>query len=356
MNSSRFQKKVGKRSSGYRHPPGSYDYSGLAHWWVYNYGVRSTGSGRMTADGNQISSYSTVIATLFDPNRTVFNNGNNLILISNYNYSVTTAKHLSKIKEASYHLNVLYVGNPDPGGRTDHISNMRNYLFNLEELAESYLKRRADSTRERDAKSMGTLRFSAIKYGEYFKLKNIKEYNQIIKFPMPDNDNFEEKVISSAKDRMISGAKEKKRKANKAKKANEDMAKKEGEKLILWLRGEKVYVSDKYLDKIYMRVMGDYIETTGGAKIRLKDAGKAYARFTVGKLSVGMHIGEYTFGGIDEDNNAHIGCHTLPLSDIAKLLDGVKEVETEVVDPEEEIESIDSLVRELDELGGSTWS
>jgi flagellin-specific chaperone FliS len=308
-----FDREVGKRKNLYRHDPGSYDYSGLAHWWAYNYGYKTTGQGRMTADGNRIKSYSTVIGRMFDP---VKKGAQPFVLLASGRYSNTTATHMSAIHSAVSHMDYMFIADPDPFGRDDHISNLRVILSSLEHLASEYPKKRKDTTREAVLSGMVNNKKNAEKYASYFKVKNTSEYKQIKKFPMPTDENFEELFEQTIKDKMAAAARLKAKKARARKKENEKNAAIAKGRLERWLKGEDVYVDSRYLEKVYLRIKNNLIETTESAHIGLIDAVKAYIRLKKGTLKEGMHIGPYVYGGIDEMKNIHVGCHVIPLEDV----------------------------------------
>ncbi len=357
-----FDKKVGKRSDDYRHDPGSYDYFGLAHWWAYNYGYKTTAGDRMKADGNRIKSYTTVIGRMFDPAE---KGEQPFVLLSSGRYSNTTVTHMSAIRRAVSHMNYMFISNPDPFYKEDHIANLRALLSALEHLAEEYPKKRKESTRLDVIRSMISNKRNAEKYASYFKLRNSSEYKQIGKFPMPTDENFAELIEQSTKDKMAAEARAKAKKARALKKENKEKADKVQAKLKAWLNGDNVYVNSHYLEKVYLRIKDGIIETTENAHIGMMDAMKAYLRFKKGTLKEGMHIGPYTYGGIDNGKNAHVGCHIIPLKDIDLMVgaiiaerDAYIEDDRRTRDAEyeaemEEMGSLDEIMGELAKLDES---
>ena len=315
-----FDKKVSKRSLGNKHSPGSYDYSGLAHWWAYNYGYKTTGGKRMTSDGNRIKSYTTVIGRMLDPAK---NGLQPFVLLSSIRHSNTTATHVRAVLDAVSHMDYMFVRNPDPSSREDHISNLQLLLSSLEDLADDYHKKRKDSTRNTIVEKMIANKLNAEKYASYFKLKTTSEYKQIKKHPMPTDINFAELHEQSVKNRMRAKARADAKKARKLKEYRAEKASMAAASLKRWLNGEEVRVDGHYLEKVYMRISGDRIETTGRAALSLEEAIKAYLSFKKGTLKENMSIGPYSFGGIDEDMNAHVGCHVIPLKDIEAMIDEV---------------------------------
>ncbi len=338
--------KVSKRSSDFRHSPGSYDYSGLAHWWAYNHGHRSTAGGRMSCSGTRIYSYTTVVARMFDPPK---GRSEPLVLVSNERHSNTTQKHIGAILNAVRHMNVLYVDDVDPYRKQDHLHNLRSILNSQITLGASYKSKRADTTRQAVVDGMISNKKKAEMYATYFKLRNTSEYKQIMKIPIPGDPNFDEELEEYNKKKMAAEARAKAKKAKQLAKEKKEQFERAQENLKKWLSGENVYVDYGMLDKVYLRVKGDMIETTERAKIPLKEAVIAFKRFKKGKLREGMHVGPYAYSGIDSDGNAHIGCHVVPLQSIEDLMKDIGgQSKNETVG--EDVESFDSLISELEQF------
>ena len=309
-----YDAKVSKRSSNFRHEPGKYDYNGIAHWWAYNYGSMSTAGDRMSTSGNRIYSYGTVIARMFDPPA---GQSSPLVLITKQHYSTTTSKHVGAVRSAVSHMNYILVSDPDPYGKTSHIANLAAMLNHLEDLGESYQRKRLSHTKHAVFYKMRDIKSGALLYGEYFKLRNTKEYKRILKYILPGEQGFEEFVRVLPEERRKREAKDNAAKIRAARKAHKADYDKAQERLKLWLNGDDTRPPNpSYLDEVYLRVKGGVIETTEGAIISVSSATKAYLTHKRGHLTKGMHVGPYTFDGIDENNNAHIGCHTISMDKI----------------------------------------
>jgi len=336
-------KKVGKRSSDYRHAPGAYDYDGLAHWWAYNYGYKTTGKGRMSADGNTILSYNTVIAVMMDPPK---GKTEPLVLISKYNYSSTTATHIGSVLNAVRHMNVIYVDEVEPTVHRDHIRNLEGFRSGMEAMAEAYRKARVDHTRAAYAESFIKKKDNAEVYAKYFKLRRESVYKSIMRMPDPYDKDFE-KILGAEIDKRI-----KKEKADRAREKRELFEKEKEEKKLAdiklerWKNGEDVYVNKRFMDKTYIRLKDGFIETTENASIPAREACVAFKRYSNGKLKKGAHIGVYTFGGVDSSGDAHIGCHSIPYDDIKSLMETVKPGDLEM-GKGDKIESFDDIEADI---------
>ena len=98
------------------------------------------------------------------------------------------------------------------------------------------------------------------------------------------------------------------------------------ERLTLWLTGESVNTNGFEFSDTLLRIKGEQIETTRGAKIPVSDALKIYplldrAKRTGGKIEAGLHninLGAYRFNSFD-GNTLIVGCHSIAWAQIEKM-------------------------------------
>ena len=312
--------KARDRKEKHESSVGRYDYSGLCHWWAYNYGSKSTASNKMHASGNSIYSYETIVATMYDTPKS----NTRTVLISDYSYSNTTRTHVSEIRKAVSHMNIIYASEASPRNRKDHISNLLVMVNRQYRLASLYQKKKKDSTRNQVLNSMKSNLLNAEKYATAFKIRNSKEYNQLKSIPLPDSDMFSEKLEISIKDRMSAENRAHKANVRKAAKLHKDRLAKALAGLERWKNGDNVYVDNRFIEQVYLRVKNGVIETSENASMNVKEAVSAYSRFKEGKLKIGQHVGEFSYNGVDSDENVHIGCHTIPLEEVERLMNTMK--------------------------------
>ena len=99
-----------------------------------------------------------------------------------------------------------------------------------------------------------------------------------------------------------------------------------GERLELWKIGENVNTNGFQFSDTLLRIKGEQIETTRGAKIPISDALKIYplldrAKRTGNKLEAGLHninLGAYRFNSFDGENLI-VGCHSIAWAQIEKM-------------------------------------
>jgi hypothetical protein len=345
MTSKTFDKKVSKRKAEGVLSPGSYDYSGLAHWWAYNFGYKQTGGEvdgvpRMSIKGNWVYSFGTVIARMFDPPK---GSSLPLVLIRQEDISATTSRHKEAVYSAVHHMSVIYVQNPDPYLKVEHRANLSAMLSDIYIKADLYS--RAKSRKDEYLQAISSRIEDAKLYAEVFKLTSSKEFKSIVVFEESASSDLDALVKKSKKEMELAKKRRERERAAKLAKKEAEKAERAKEELELWLNFEREYFhGGQYIPDVRLRVGNGIIETTQGASIPFREAKIAMKRFDAGKLSDGMHIGPYIFKGVDEDGYAHIGCHAIKMEEIREALS--KDPGEEKKEP-----SLSELVGELNELG-----
>lgn len=307
---------INKRKSQHKMSVGTYSYDELAHWWVYNYGIESTASDRMSVKHNTVYSYSTPIAKMLPPRK---GSKEPVIMLSKLNdWSNTAKRHIEVVERACHHLEIIEVF-----ALTQHSKTLEKYTYEQRELAYSYSKKRKEWTREAVLIEMQQNNLNVERLASYFKLKRSKEYKAFKKILLPTSSNFQEALdldrrIAEASKRTLERAF--KRKQVKQKKETEEKIIKAKENLPKWLNGENVSVNTSILN-LYpkLRINGDMIETTNGGTLPLKIARIFFKKYQEGKLKEGQHISSYMFKGVSNDI-ATIGCHSIELIEIERVL------------------------------------
>ena len=106
------------------------------------------------------------------------------------------------------------------------------------------------------------------------------------------------------------------------------------ERLELWKIGENVNTNGFQFSDTLLRIKGDQIETTRGAKIPVSDALKIYpllsrAKNTGKTIEAGLHqinLGAYRFNSFDGDTLI-VGCHSIAWAQIEKMAQELKLIE-----------------------------
>jgi len=268
---------------------GSYDYNGLSHWFVYNYGHKSTANGRMSCDGNAAYSYRTKITQMYDVPK-----GYNepFILISGDTWSNTTTTHIGAIRNASRHLNQIEVSYVGPYNIEKHRVNLQFFYNKMIEAIKKYKRARTEWSKNR----WNIQYYKALKdcelYADLFKIRREKLYKAIQKLPTIDDKLASQTVaeIEAKLKKQVEAKELKRRKALIV--ANKEKAKQAKVDLDNWLKGGNTIPNAQYLDKVYIRIKGAFIETTERATISLKSCIEAYKKYEAGTLKVGDNISD----------------------------------------------------------------
>lgn len=272
------------------------------HVWANN-PERSGRANSVSFSGGVLWSYNTAIAKHVTNER-----GEKAVILNKTSYSNTTSKHQSETRYAVNHLKRIYIS---------HINcNTQNLKFNLigdrERLIQAYEYKAAEYLAKAERARTKKADYEAAAFQH---LNELKEYFAFfgIEYETPAN-------MGELKQAAIEREAEAKKQAAEAKKAREAA---ERERLEKWRNGENVY---SYFEITALRVHGENIETTKGAKIpvehavkvwpllkRLHDSGGEYER---GEKSI--HLGHYVMDSFKNDI-LHVGCHLIPFAEVQNI-------------------------------------
>jgi len=309
---------------------GSYDYSGLAHWWIYNYGFRSTAGGRMSVTGNYVSSYNTPIAVMMEPMKKKHGPA---VFITDIDYSNTTKKHKWAVESAASHLPVMHVieldFHDDDWPLSTHCKNIEWFKKKYNKYALKALRARKNSSFTRWKRLAEDTLLESAYYFKYFKLGRHKECRRFKSFFKKEmgtsiteaSKEFIEKIKSQfPEDRYLAASTSSKKKREHNKKY-----------LQKWLNGEDVKLYTDVMEEKRVRYRNGKIEATSGLYVKADTAVMAYNAIGLGKIKPGANIGGYVYGGFSS-RKLKIGCHSLPLDDVRKaVMDAAKDLGLKVI-------------------------
>lgn len=235
----------------------------------------------------------------------------NVVLFTDRGYSNSTAKHKSLIRSAiprSY--NVVYCDDPT-----------RNAEHNLGKWQKKVDYLRIEFASKTHKISRGNIAVEIFKTCE-----SAIVFCMALKIQAPDWTN-ESNDEMTARDHVYELAKtrEAKREAKREEKAR--ISKLEAtERLVLWLRGESVYMDGFQHHETMLRIKGETIETSRGAKIPVSDAIAFWPMLQRTKrsgktLEAGLHninLGAYRFNSFD-GNTLIVGCHSIGWNELEKM-------------------------------------
>ena len=271
----------------------------VAHLWAH----KSQDSARNPCHnfyfhGDTIYSY----GSHFPIARHVTRKGKSAVLFTTRSYSSTTAGHKCTVESACRHLTVFHVA--DVTG-SDCRKQFAQYRAEYMGLVGKYAK-----ARQRKPEYLAELRGlveEANGYAAFFGLRT--------RLTLPDD-----LTAMIAECQAIEKREKTRKQREEAKQAREAL-----ERVQKWVDGESDYCPS--YGPIRLRVKGDELQTTRGARVplehavkafrvlkRLHDKGQAYQR-----NGHTIHLGQFALDSLDTEGNVTAGCHTVQWEEIARV-------------------------------------
>lgn len=250
----------------------------IAHEFACGATEGITGSGNMYICGDRIYSYG--------PHFCIAKHvGKGTVLMTTQTYSKSTAKHISCVRNATYHYDHVYCYDPD----ASHAENQRRFLEEIKELL-PYLAKAMKP--EKWIHEIQVISERAKKYCEFFDIKMEKDLAMFVQ--SEDLNKTNEAYEAELKRRAF--------------REHKLLMKKKREQLEKWHNFEgSDYVSG--LDYQELRCDARRIETTMGVKIPYEIAKDFYEKLKSGAIKVGDKLFYYAVRRMDR-NEIAIGCHT----------------------------------------------
>ena len=230
--------------------------------------------------------------------------GTSAVLFTTKGYSATTAQHKAIVASACRHLTTFHVADVRAVPRED----FADYRQRFAALVGSY----ANARQRRPAilAEMRALTEEANGFAEFYGLK--------IRLSLPADLSA---MVAECKRQE---RREKERKQREARKRQEEARK----QLEAWSNGESDYLPSVFYDSpIRLRVKGDELQTSRGARVpldhavkafrvikRLKQRGESYER-----NGHTIHLGHFALDRVDSDGNVTAGCHHVAWDEIERV-------------------------------------
>ena len=272
--------------------------SELIHVWANNDAAEVyKRANSVSCQNNVLFSYNTAIAHIYGET----------VILNKHSFSVSTSKHQSLARSASRHCKQLLVDIPiwNNSGLVYGQNDFNNFIVSHnEKIAADYLVKASRAKKNADF-------YSGMAYAH---LKSLEDYAALLglEYQAGDLSALQAAAIEADKKRK---AAEKIRKAEKIAEQTEALQR--------WRNGENIY---RHFEITALRINGDEIETSKGAKIPLDHAIKAWPllkrihdsgqEYFAGSHSI--KLGHYTVSRITRDNMI-IGCHTIPFGEIVNI-------------------------------------
>jgi hypothetical protein len=271
----------------------AYSNAQVAHMWAHNTKTHARGS-NLFFEGNVIYSYGRhfPIARLIP----------GFVLFTTRGYSQTTSIHISIVRQAVSHMPIVYVNDPCASPSESRREAQRAIE---RELSNSNKPRIRESTRlGHKARALNL----ANQFNAY--IDAIGE-NQDLKFDVSQFENLRKELEELAR---IAAE----RKAAQEAKRMEEMR----ETIEKWRIGE--YHGYIHVGAPLLRLNGENVETSKGAKIPVCDARKLWpiveaCRTGSREFTPGMPLGDYRLTKIRGDGSIVVGCHDIGYSEIAAI-------------------------------------
>ena len=274
-------------------------------------GAGQRASANLSFCGDKLYSYSTPIA------RHVSRKGQSAVLLTTRDHSHTTAGHKEMVKGACRHLRVFNVENVAEY-HTDHRERFGAYRKRFMAIVSEYAKARRRKPIILDR--LRELVSEANQYAEFFGLRS--------RLTLPTD-----LTGMVAECRAIERREAARRQREQTKREKESQ-----ERFQKWIDGETDYLPDSMfsrLSPIRLRVKGDELQTSLGARVpldhavkafrvlkRLRDRGETYQR-----NGHTIHLGHFALDALDGQGIVTAGCHRVEWSEIERVatLAGVNE-------------------------------
>jgi hypothetical protein len=270
----------------------------VCHYFANN--VQYEGrAGNVSFRGDNFCSYRTIVAKRIGSS----------VVVSTNKYSVTTAGHLSDLRRACRHLEIVPIPCVEKSILDNQtiVQNQINDLFRLASTART----------KKDLYLSQAL--SIVKgFNRYCELSNNNQY--LIDLSIFDNIDLKALKQAEKERQALQLAK---RKAQETEDALENSV-----KINQWLAGERDNIGYGVSSETLLRIKGDSVQTSRGAEIPVSQTANLWALVNSvisaeRELVLNKRIGVYTLTCINANGDITVGCHYIKydqLQRIAKIL------------------------------------
>jgi len=270
----------------------------VAHLWAHKAQDHAKApGGNFYFHGDTIYSY----GSHFPVAKHVTRKGKSAVLLTTRTYSVTTTGHSWMVENACRHLTVFHVDNIDS---REPRKQFEEYRARYIELARKYVNSRQNKPMVLN--QLQKLVEEANAFSAFFALR--------VRLNLP------------AEGEMAAECKAIEKRQREAKKREAAKREREAaERVQKWTDGESDYCP--YGPTIRLRIVGDELQTSHGARVplahavkafrvikRLRDKGQAYER-----NGHTIHLGHFALDAVDTEGNVTAGCHHVAWEEIARV-------------------------------------
>lgn len=241
------------------------------------------------------------------------------VLINSDRYSVSTAQHLSLIRQAIRHKQVFTVPT-----MTDHRANI---VYLIEKARDHFDKaKRARKRAEWEMECGREVVADTRAYITKFQVQVPDSHVEVWQALHTDTYlNSEVQAALLAKARAAQAAEREATKQARLRREAEEAA-----QLAKWVAGELPWGR---FAAMRLRVKDDEVQTTHGATVPLIEARKLYRAMKAGVNIEGQQVGYYRVTRVTESELV-IGCHNIPLSEVERIAPEVMQTQLEKINLE----------------------
>ena len=272
----------------------------IAHIWAHQSAPHGRCRGNESFDGRSYYSYATEIA------RIVERKGQKAYLLNTSSYSVTTSSHQNGVARAiPENAHIFKIGDFGRGVSLDNVTGSMLFDYSIKRAAECADK----AARARIHKN-----WHLVEQAEW-----VRQAKQVCSF-YGLSRKVDDKAIERLQDRI---AREKCRQAKLEKERQARLEKENAQTIEKWLAGKNVYFPWT-VERVYLRRIGDEMETSRGVRVPIQDARRAYQFVLKHKDDAWRRNGQqFSIGRyqLDSVNHAGViaGCHRVTWDEIERF-------------------------------------
>jgi hypothetical protein len=293
------------------------DHREVCHYWANK--VQSQGAcGNIFFEGPTIYSYGHHFPMARFTGEHV-SDGREIVLMTTDTYSSTTSGHMSMLRQAVNRTTSFVLDVPDVAPPVNHGKNLASFQERIDRIVDE-LRRCRQGVSYR-LNRIDHLSSDAVVYQCAFMGRT--EWFGPSPCTLPSDF---QSIVNKAREREQRKNELDEKKSAAMRAAREERELLEllgiGEKIEAWRAGKSV--SLPWQLPVMLRLNGDTVETSKGARVPLRDAEKLY-RFaqqyagTSYQSSEPFKIGVYTLDRLDADGTIHAGCHTIGPEEINRF-------------------------------------
>lgn len=272
--------------------------SQVAHLWAQRLGGSKKG-GNLYFEGDTIYSY----GAHYPAARFYDRGAKSCVLLNERRYSSTTSRHMSHVSRALDYSRLAFTAYvPHVEAGNDSAKHLENLKYIIDQAV--LILKKCDKTRKHLTKNFAefeALRKTVILYGRFFKIKLPCDLPVVTD---AQRKEFEKRIRAEAESLAL---------------AKQKAADKEAELLKKWIN-DPLQRGTFFNSPVKLRINGDQIETSHGAKVPLKEGIAAAKAFLEGKLVVDGRLGAFTINEVSHEY-VKIGCHVIQRAEIERLLE-----------------------------------